>query len=171
MLLTGTRIQIRRDGSSKEIERLMISDIVYCPLSDKLVEIVDILSRTVEIAESKDDNEENWAPVLVPQHAISRGCPKAPLYVSPRQQIFVFQQEDACATNVKSVGLVSAIDKFSRNSGNKKFATFHAIFLDHARPIVANGALCMCYGPELFSKSLDLKAQMINRDFQHIGGQ
>lgn len=128
----------------------MIGDLVFCPILDELVEIIDILSRTKKLTAPGVPNRKDWTPVEVPVGAISPNRPFRPLVVSPKQQTFVVNRSQAHRFQPE-FSVVAADTLFPSVSHDLKEVTYYAIFLDAASPIIANGALCMCYGPDVFA--------------------
>lgn len=89
MIARGMTVQIRRSGAAVAIERLEIGGVIYDPLRDDYLEIVDILSR------------ENALPgrALVRIGAGQRGPgrPRRNLLVSPQQPVAVTARPGASA--------------------------------------------------------------------------
>lgn len=161
MFTTGTRIQIREDGSTRAVEDLMISDLVFCPFSDKLIEIIDILCRTVDLTPSFVPDAANLTPIEIPVGAIAPNRPNKPLVVSPKQHTLMINQPKT-AGELPSLEVVCADQAFPTVMRDTGRVTYYAIFLDSVRPLVANEALCMSYGPDVFSGSFECSGSRLN---------
>jgi hypothetical protein len=79
MIAKGMPVQIRRSGTSVPVERLEIGDLVYDPLIDNYIEIIDILSRkTTRLGD---------ALTLLPAGQLGMDMPRRDLLVSRQQPI------------------------------------------------------------------------------------
>jgi hypothetical protein len=89
MIAKGMPVQIRRSGTSVPVERLEIGDLVYDPLIDNYIEIIDILSRkTTGLGD---------ALTLLPAGRLGPDKPRRDLLVSRQQPIGRIARLDSTA--------------------------------------------------------------------------
>lgn len=101
MLASGSKVLIRESGAKKPVDELMISDLVFNPWSRKYVEIVDILSRTVDLANMGTGDPHPLYPVQLKADSIAKGRPDRPLLMSTYDQsIFERQGLDVARDSV-----------------------------------------------------------------------
>jgi hypothetical protein len=157
-MLTGqTRVQIRAEGGSIAIEDLKISDLVYNPLTQEYVEIIDILHRRLMTREGGGEHLlHSNGPIEIPEGAISSGRPAAPLVVSSRQMICLarkFQERHPPRLEcVPAQEVPGAIDRSEAVVCGA--VDYYAIFFETPQIIVANKALVQAYDPSVFAPGL-----------------
>jgi len=79
MIGQGMPVQIRRCGTSVLVERLSIGDVLYDPLADNYVEIVDILSR--------DSTRLGDQLARIRAGQFGRDCPRQDVILSRHQPV------------------------------------------------------------------------------------
>lgn len=120
MISRGMPIQVRRCGTSVRVEHLSIGDIVYDPVRDNYLEIVDILSR--------DTTRLGNRLVRLSADSLTRNRPSSDLFISPQQIVGVPQKghpaghgwlkpEPACKLGEEVDILCELFAIFTENSG------------------------------------------------------
>lgn len=87
MIGFGMPVQVRRCGTSVAVEQLVIGDLVYDPLSDNYIELVDILSRGTAALGNR--------LVRLRADVLRPGCPSRDVLVSRQQCIGVATRTSA----------------------------------------------------------------------------
>lgn len=144
MMTNGTLIQLNEGGDLCLIENLHIGQHVLSPFSEATTEIIDILTRTVQVPSTTDA----WRPVEIPVGLIEKSRPFAPLVVSPKQLIMKKRQRSG--SKIPEIDVVAASKIKGATKSHCDEVTYSAIFLEKSIPIVANGVLCMSYSGDVY---------------------
>lgn len=143
MLTKGNRVLIREDGTRKPIEELLISDLVFDPWGDKYIEIVDILSRTIDLNGAGEGGTHPLHPVMIKAGAMVGSRPREDLMVSPSQGIYyMVRSSDWRAPLVLRKGPASSIGvPFENKKVSLNTITYFAIFTEREQILDVSGVL------------------------------
>lgn len=153
MLTSGTMVLVRENGSRKAVQDLMISDLVYDPWAGQYVEIVDILSRELDLAAHAFAGGHPLAPVKIAKGTVTSTRPTEDVYVSPAQPILRIDRSDSshppALRKVCSRNLAPALDTTSCAPCPPRI-TYHALFTEREQTIDVSGVLMSTYSASVF---------------------
>lgn len=149
MLVSGSRVQIREDGTTKPVEALQIGELVFDPLSGGYNEIIDILIRTVEFGPQDCVVSHSLYPVRVNAKYALLAEQEDEFLCSQGQEILV--KKDDLMPTALTPAFASDIQR-PQSASPVASVTYHAIFLATSRPLFVNGFLCMSFDPQIFQR-------------------
>lgn len=138
MMCDGTLIQIRRCGTTKRIETLLIGDLVYDPIADNYQEILDILTR-----------QHDGPPGLlytIAAGSLMQGRPTADLTVTRQQRLLAFAENNAA----RRVQEIAAGDLGRPASAGRRL---RLLVLENDAFVMANGACLHVLGQQFVPKA------------------
>ena len=152
MLTSGSLVQVDKNGARKRVEDLIISDLVFNPWSGRYVEIIDILSRGIEL-DATEISRCPVRPVIVPKGAVSANRPAQDICVSPGQGFFIavpgMNGKPAKLAEVMARDLPGiSLAEVKRNEILS--VKYFAIFTGDAEFMDVSGMLVSTFTPEVF---------------------
>lgn len=149
-------VLVRESGVRKPVESLIISDLVYDSWAGKYVEIVDILSRTIELDSAKN---EPLFPVCIKQGSIATDRPSRDLLVSPSQVIFYVRcsEKGRSTSPLLEKGVARAIadrQKATVRKGLLKEITYFALFTEEKQSLDVSGVLLSTYNSNIYENNM-----------------
>lgn len=134
MIAKGMPVQIRRSGTSVAVERLEIGDLLYDPLADNYIELVDILSRHSSLLSS---------PLIrLRKDMLGQGRGQRDLLISRYQMVMV-------STGANSSGQACLDFEAACNLGeeDRDATTLFALFLERTACISVGGFILRAFDP------------------------
>lgn len=134
MIAKGMPVQIRRSGTSVAVERLEIGDLVYDPLADNYIELIDILSRRSSLL----------ATPLARLHTdmLGQGRPRRDLLLSRYQMVMV--STSSCSLRPASLEFEAA---YRLGEEDRSATTLFALFLERTGCISVGGVVLRAFDP------------------------
>lgn len=151
MLTSGSMVLIREGGARKPVDELVISDLVFDPWAQKYVEIVDILSRKVEL--EGDPDKHPLYPIQLRVGSVATGRPHENLLVSPSQVICCIEcSSKASEMPVFQKYMASSLLNISEVKYNLhlKEVTYFAIFTEKKQIIDVSGIMLSTFCQDVF---------------------
>lgn len=152
MLISGNKVLIRENGTQKLVDDLMISDLVYDPWAQKYIEIVDILSRTVDLYSIEEAGMHPLHPIVLEAGSIAKSRPREDLLLSPSQVIYhVVRSPNLNETPLLRKSKASLIGSPLEKKGKAlKAATYFAIFTEVEQTMEVSGVLLKTYSSNIY---------------------
>lgn len=141
MLTSGTKIQIRADGTQICVDDLAIADLIYDPFQDTYCEVVDILRRTTFIDTGiGGSTSQRLRPIVIRAGAIGDQMPKNDITISQAQRVLkTINRNSECITaNFTAASTLVQSGNAELVKGKTK-VTFFAIFTEQGATIIADG--------------------------------
>lgn len=134
MIAKGMPVQIRRSGTTVAVERLEIGDLVYDPLADNYIELVDILSRHSSLLPT---------PIVrLRTDMLGLGRPRRDLLISRYQMVMV--STGSCASRPASLEFEAAC---RLGEEDRCATTLFALFLERTGCISVDGIILRTFDP------------------------
>lgn len=150
MLVKGAPVLCDSEGSRKLVEELQIGEHIYDPLAEKSVEIVDILSRKIDLSKWPRATRAALTPLQIFPASIARNIPYQTVRVSPSQPVFftdgsgrrkVLRCDHASALAKAVDGVESCIIRR---------VEYFAIFTEASQVFNVGGLLVQGFSPEIY---------------------
>lgn len=141
MLTSGTKIQIRADGTQLRVDDLAIADLIYDPFQDTYCEVVDILRRTTFIDTGiGGSTSQRLRPVVIRASAIGDQVPKTDIIISQAQCVLktINRTSERLAADFAAASTLVQSGNAELVRGKTK-VTYFAIFTEQGATIVADG--------------------------------
>ena len=155
MLTKGSKILIREDGQRANVEALQISDLVFDPLKDQYVEIVDILRRKVLFSKYEKPQDHPLYPSLIRHGSVSTNRPNCDLLTSPNQPILAtFKSgESGGYPELTKVRAREFVSRSERRQANVEEIEYFAVFTNNPQTFDVSGVLVSGYSSDVYEQS------------------
>lgn len=149
MLVSGALVLTGYDKSVTPVEELEVGQLVFSPITEQFLEILDIRRRTVVFDGRSDAPPSSLLPVLLHAGALAANRPYSEMFVSPCQRLY-FVQTLAESHLLPQLRGVSAIELANESDAAVPVVTgryeYHAIFTEYPQLMEVNGVLAASLG-------------------------
>ena len=142
MLVSGTFIQVDSFGGRTSIDTLQIGSKVYDPVANSMMEVVDILARSIYL----DDGRQKLLPVIIRRDEIDSNIPNEDTEFSPEQVLLVplkMRMMDRYSLYEKR-----AKDMTRRRVGSPCKVKYYILILADKGHVLANGIVARAHTNE-----------------------